>query len=64
VQPVVCRHCGERIGVYEPTIVDNSVEVRETSIAAEPDVASAAGDLYHLRSRAVEQRPPPHALII
>lgn len=39
--------CGERIGVYEPTIVDSNGEVRATSVTAEPDLAAATGDLSH-----------------
>jgi hypothetical protein len=58
----VCWHCGDRIDVYEPTIVDSNGEVRETSVAAEHDLASSAGELYHLschsgRSNDRQRRP-------
>jgi hypothetical protein len=42
-----CWHCGDRIGVYEPTIVVSNDKARQTSVAAEPDLPSATGALYH-----------------
>lgn len=33
---VVCRHCGDRIGVYEPLVALADGHVRETSRAADP----------------------------
>jgi hypothetical protein len=35
------------IGVYEPLIVRLGGEVRETSRAAEPDVAAVGSEHYH-----------------
>jgi hypothetical protein len=46
VEFLICRHCGVRIGVYEPTIIEADGQVRETSRAAEPDLPST-GTHYH-----------------
>lgn len=35
------------IGVYEPVIVVNGAEVRETSRAAEPDLPDHGREVYH-----------------
>ena len=44
-----CNLCGEVIGVYEPLIVAVSGETtRETSQAAEREIASRPGKHYHL----------------
>jgi hypothetical protein len=44
---LTCAHCGDVIGVYEPLIVQLDGEVRETSLAAEGDLPSAAAAHYH-----------------
>lgn len=44
---LICQHCGDRIGVYEPTVVEVAGKVRETSAAAEPELSNANGVLYH-----------------
>lgn len=45
--PVTCARCGDVLGVYEPIVVSDAGAARETSRAAEPDAASAGGELYH-----------------
>jgi hypothetical protein len=42
-----CARCGEVIGVYEPLAVVVDAIGRITSIAAEPGVAPASGELFH-----------------
>jgi len=42
-----CRACRDIIGVYEPMVHLMQGLVRRTSIAAEPGVATAGGELYH-----------------
>jgi hypothetical protein len=42
-----CRHCGEVIGVYEPTVRFVDGQAHETSRALEPDMAERASDYYH-----------------
>ncbi|MBI5104016.1 MAG: hypothetical protein HZB46_03340 [Solirubrobacterales bacterium] len=42
-----CAHCGEVIGVYEPTTVLVAHLARETSLAAEPTLAQQAGTHFH-----------------
>jgi hypothetical protein len=44
---VICRHCDEVIGAYEPLVVMAEGEARETSRAAEPCVGGSAGELFH-----------------
>lgn len=44
--PIVCERCGDVIGIYEPTIVVDG-EPRETSRAAEPELARLPGERYH-----------------
>jgi DNA-directed RNA polymerase subunit N (RpoN/RPB10) len=46
-EPVRCVHCGDVIGVYEPLVARVGDETRETSRAAEPDVALQGTELYH-----------------
>lgn len=43
----LCVHCGERIGVYEPTICLLDGAGRRTSLAAEPDLPERCERLYH-----------------
>ena len=43
---LVCDRCGDVIGIYEPTVVVDG-EPRETSRAAEPDLAERPGERYH-----------------
>lgn len=44
---MTCDHCAEVIGVYEPVVVVDEGEARETSRAAEPGVACEQGQRYH-----------------
>ncbi len=44
---LTCARCGDVIGVYEPIVVSERGVTRETSRAAEPDISSASGELYH-----------------
>jgi hypothetical protein len=44
---LTCAHCGDVIGVYEPLILAGDGEVRETSLAADRDVASSRTTYYH-----------------
>lgn len=44
---LVCAHCQDVIGVYEPMIVAGPHPPRETSIAAEPTLADSAGVHFH-----------------
>ena len=43
-----CAACHDVIGVYEPLMHVFGTSVRRTSLAAEPDVAGAAGHCYHM----------------
>ncbi len=45
--PVRCQHCGDVIGVYEPLVLLTDSDRRETSLAAEPDLAAGAPSAYH-----------------
>ena len=45
---VRCTHCADVIGVYEPLVAATGVLVRETSLAADPELAEAGAMLYHL----------------
>jgi hypothetical protein len=42
-----CDHCGQVIGVYEPATLLAEGTARETSLAAEPSLASHPGRHYH-----------------
>ena len=44
-----CAGCGEVLGVYEPIVVRDGAGLRETSIAAEPELRSSETALYHAR---------------
>lgn len=44
---VRCQHCGDVIGVYEPLVLLCASDRRETSLAAEPDLAAGASSAYH-----------------
>ena len=46
--PPRCSHCGEIIGVYEPLVVRSRGEVRETSLAAAPELPLPGTENYHL----------------
>ena len=55
-----CQQCGGRIGVYEPLVLVADGEVRESSAAAEPGVASHDGQRFHSdcwRATAIGQYP-------
>lgn len=47
VSRVICDHCADAIGVYEPVVVVVGEEARVTSRAAEPMVGSQPGERYH-----------------
>jgi hypothetical protein len=42
-----CDHCGQVIGVYEPAMILVEGIARQTSLAAEPSLASHPGRHYH-----------------
>ena len=42
-----CEWCGDVIGVYDPLVHVAGQTARQTSRAAEPDVAGAGGRIYH-----------------
>jgi hypothetical protein len=44
---LICDHCADVIGVYEPVVVVSDCEVRNTSRAAEPALGLEHGELYH-----------------
>jgi len=44
---VMCRHCEDVIGVYEPLIVVCDGHARRTSRAAEPEVGEGRREYYH-----------------
>jgi hypothetical protein len=44
---LTCAHCGDVIGVYEPLILTGDGDIRETSLAAERDVALTRTAHYH-----------------
>lgn len=44
---VICPLCGDRIGVYEPTIVITRYGARRTARAAEPALAEGDSILLH-----------------
>jgi hypothetical protein len=44
---MICGHCGDVIGVYEPLVVLLEGEARETSRAADPQLAAERGEHYH-----------------
>jgi hypothetical protein len=48
VRPVRCARCGDLIGAYEPIVVREDGSVRETSLAAEPQLRSSQAEQYHL----------------
>jgi hypothetical protein len=43
----VCPHCGDRIGVYEPTMVVEPDSVRITSMANEPHLRNSGTIMFH-----------------
>ena len=42
-----CKHCGDRIGVYEPIVVVIEGQTLRTSRAAEQAFGHVLGDCYH-----------------
>jgi hypothetical protein len=48
VEPILCAHCGDVIGVYESLLLAVDTGARETSIAAESDLPIAGAQYYHL----------------
>jgi hypothetical protein len=55
-EPLRCVHCGDVIGVYEPLVACVGDEARETSRAAEPDLALQDTEVYHRACFATLQR--------
>lgn len=45
--PPRCDRCGDVIGVYDPLVHVAGETARRTSRAAEPDVVTIAGRVYH-----------------
>jgi hypothetical protein len=48
-----CHHCGDVIGVYEPLVLLGSEGGRETSVAAEPQLAMTDEPVFHRDCHAV-----------
>lgn len=46
-QMMTCAHCGDVIGVYERLVAVDGPELRETSLAADPEFARDASACYH-----------------
>ncbi len=46
-QVFLCAHCGDVIGIYEPLVVIEPDGPRQTSRAAEPELASPLGTHFH-----------------
>lgn len=44
---LLCHHCGEVIGVYEPLVRVSGGHVRESSRALEPGASARDGERYH-----------------
>jgi len=42
-----CDQCGVVIGVYEPLVIRADGSARQTSLAAEPELAAVPGEHYH-----------------
>ena len=42
-----CHHCGDVIGIYEPLVLLSESDRRETSLAAEPDLAVGVSPVFH-----------------
>ena len=42
-----CRHCGEVIGTYEPTVLLSDGHPRRTSRASEPEAEWAREQCFH-----------------
>lgn len=63
MQPIrraVCPHCGERIGVYEPTIViDPGGRTRISSLAREPHLLDITERMFHARGDTSNPADPP-----
>lgn len=44
---MVCHHCGDVIGVYEPLVLETAVGRHDTSLAADPDALESDSPGYH-----------------
>ncbi len=44
---LICDHCGEPIGVYEPSVFVRPDGVQTGSLAAAPELAEVASERYH-----------------
>ena len=56
--PLKCRHCGEAIGSYEPTVVREGETTRETSRASDPSLSSDSAEVYHRACYATRGEQP------
>jgi hypothetical protein len=60
---VVCPHCRDRIGRYEPVVAVDPEGIRITSLAREPHIAAASFELLH-RHCFVGRAPTPNIRLI
>jgi hypothetical protein len=44
---MVCHHCGDVIGVYEPLVLDTAAGRHDTSLAADPRLLQSDHPGYH-----------------
>jgi len=44
---MVCHHCGDAIGVYEPLVLETRVGRYDTSLAADPGVFESDRPGFH-----------------
>jgi hypothetical protein len=58
---IVCSHCGEAIGVYEPTLVVGPDGLRITSLAREPGLPVEDRLVFHAKCAPVERSDDPEA---
>jgi hypothetical protein len=54
-----CALCGDVIGTYEPLLVVQEGGARETSYAAEPQIAQERQECYHWACYAAERSDEP-----
>ncbi len=58
IKRLACSNCGDRIGVYEPTVLIGPEGRRVTSQARETDLALADGSVFHARCAPAELPTP------
>ncbi len=54
-----CAHCGDRIGVYEPTIALGPGGIRRTSVASEPDLVGGDELFFHAECASLSRHEIP-----